>query len=195
MNSDVRNMENELDALKKDYNALKDQLAQQKIINENATLDSVRGKAGYLDHANRLEYICAAIAAILSPSFHYAYGTSWYFVILTILLMISCVAVSYVMFRKVRSSNIEGRNMREYMQELKTFRTKIVNWEKIGFVLAALWMAALGYEIYSNTSDPAIAYGIIAFLLLGGITGFCIGLRIVSKVLKTCDSIIRQIEE
>lgn len=195
MNNDNINTSAELEQMRSEFEILKNKLNSQDIINDKLMRSSMRAQADVLDRQERVQYACAAIAILCSPSFHYGYGASWYFVAATILFMLVCVFFTWRFHRNVKARNMDHEDLLTVQKNVKEFKRNYSSWLKYGLAGIVIWIGMLSYEIISHSDNDKLTYFIIGGMAFGVILGGIIGLRMHFKVLRTCDEMISQIED
>lgn len=193
MENENLNTSAELEQMRKEYDLLKNKFAQQSIVNERLLKESMKRKLTWLDKEEREEYIYAGVAIALSPSFHLAFNASGWFIAFTVLLMLFCAFMNWWMHRNVHARHIEQQDLLTVAKNVKQLRKGYVDWLKWSLPLLVVWAGWLAYEVVRNLDrDP---WPMMIGLGIGVAFGMLIGLRYRSKAIKTCDELIKQIEE
>ena len=188
-------MSADLEQLRAEYDVLKKKLDNQEIINNRLILDSIRGKVGVIENHERTEYILCAVAAVMSPIYHFAFGASWWFCGATALLMAFTGYWTMLCHQNVRAANVADKDMLTFLKNVKYLRSEYARWLKIGLPLLAAWLGWLFYEIFTQTDDQRFALLLSCCVVGGLLIGGSIGLRMRSKVIRACNEIIAQLED
>ena len=183
--------------LKEEYQALKESLSKQEIINDRLMRETMKSKVRSIRSYASISIACGIFTMIIAPVvFHYnpVVSASWCFVIFTELLMGSCIFLDWKFNHKVQKSDLSCCNMLTFNKEVKKLKENYSGWIKWGFPLILIWGGWLCSEIYFNSDEPGNVIPLLAGLILGLATGSILGYRITRKVIKTCDELISQIE-
>lgn len=190
------NMENpEIEQMKADFEALKEEFGKLKIVNDELIRATIKSKFGILNKARTQEYAFALIALVLCPTFRFSFGASWYFVGGTALLMLLCMYVNWRIYRDVGDSALESGDLLSAARSVRNLKLAYHKWIRAGIVIILLWGSWLAYEIIQHSQNDKMALGMMIAALTGLVIGGIIGLCIDRRVIRTCDEIIRQIEQ
>lgn len=184
-----------MEQLRADYETLKEEFGKQKIISDELLRSVIKGKIGILDKVKRDEYIYAAIAILCSPVFHYALGVPWWFVAVTIIMLLACILANWLIHREMNESNLDSLDLLAVARNVKNLKTDYLRWMKYGLVIIVLWAAALIYEAAIHSNDPQRTTTFCIGAVIGMIIGGIVGLQMDRKVIRACNDIIRQIEQ
>ena len=188
------NISEELEQLRSEYAVLKNKLDEQEIINDRIMLDSVRSKVDVIDNNDRVIIVCCLLAMFFSPAYHYIFGATWWFCGATALFMAyGC----YCTVRRHRSLFLTykvERDMLPLVKKIKYFRNEYVNWLNVGMPLLVVWVVWLFLEIFWHADNRPVALLLSGCVLAGLGIGGAIGLRMRTRVIRTCDAIISQLK-
>lgn len=186
-------MSGELEQLKSDYALLKKKLDDQEIFQGNMVVDSVKSKVGYITMQERVEYVFAVLAILLSPTYHTVFGVSWWFCLATVLFMLFCGYWTWMNHHKLRV-HADDEDMLTVVKNVKALRQKYVGWFRIAIPLLLVWVSWLVAEIIIRCDKTGLAVVFCAAVFAGLLIGGAIGLKMHRSVIRTCDDIISQIE-
>lgn len=195
MDTEEIRISEEMEQMRSQYELLKSKLESQEIINERLLKESMKTKVGRLESKERMQYALAVIAALLSPAFHFAYGTSWYFVGATALLMLVCGYFTWRFHRKVHARDLDNQDLLTVAKNVSELKQNYAGWLKWGVILIVSWLGGLAAEIFMNNPDDKLRFAMLVAVGVGALVGAVFGLLLHRKVLRTCDEIISQIEE
>ena len=183
--------------LKEEYQALKESLSKQEIINDRLMRETMKSKVRSIRSYASISIACGIFTMIIAPVvFHYnpVVSASWCFVIFTELLMGSCIFLDWKFNHKVQNTDISSCNLLTFSKHVRELKSSYGNWLKWGIGFALIWFGWLSAEVWMNTENPKMAISMITGLLCGGVVGGLIGNRMRLNIIKTCDEIISQIE-
>ena len=195
METQELNTSMELEQLRSDFEALKEEFGKQRIVNDELMKSVLKGKVGWLDKEERIEYFAAAAAILLCPSFHFAFNASWWFVGATAVLMAVCAFFNWKIHRNVKMHKIDSLDLLTFAQNVKKLKKDYFTWIKIGIPVIILWFAWLVMEVISKTDNVKYSVGMLIAAGIGGLIGGAIGFSLSRKAMRTCDDIISQIEQ
>ncbi len=185
----------ELEQLRSNFEALKEEFGKQRIINDELMKNVLKGKVGWLDKEERIEYAAAAVAILLCPSFHLAFDASWWFVGATAVMMAVCAFFNWKIHRNVKERKVDSQDILTVAQNVKKLKKDYFTWLKIGIPAVILWLAWLVMEVISKTDNVKYSIGLLIGVGVGALVGGAIGFSLSRKAMRTCDDIISQIEQ
>lgn len=188
----------ELDQMRAEYQALKDTLAKQEIINDKLLKETMKGKVRSMRSHVAISIACGIFVMLMAPIvFHFnpVVNASWWFVIGTEILMVLCIFFDWKFNHKVRVSDIVSNNMLTFSKEVKAMKNNYRNWIYWGIPMGIIWCGWLIIEVLNSSQDTKLVMPLIVGLVIGMLAGMIIGYRLNRKIINTCDEIIEQIEK
>lgn len=184
--------------MRADYQALKDTLSKQEIINDKLLREAMRGKVKSI-RANTIVTVISALFVILvAPGvFHYnpVIRASWWFVGATVLLMLFCIFVNWKYKHKVEDADLTSCDLITFSKDVKRLRDSNRKWVKWGMLLVVIWAGWLCTETWFHSNDSLVAIVGILALVTGLVVGGLIGMRMNKKLESVCDEILSGLEE
>lgn len=189
--------DNTLEEMRADYQALKDALAKQEIINDKLLRETMKSRIGGIRSTVTASVVCGILVILFSPLvFHYnpVCGASWWFVAYTDLMMAVCIWFDWYLNHTVQNTDFAKCNLLTFCKDVKKLKNGYRTWMKWCFIPVIIWFAWIAYETWQNSEDLKMAIPLITGILCGIVVGGVIGYRMDRKILKTCDDIISDIE-
>jgi len=185
----------ELEALRKNYNALKEKLDKQEIVNDTILKRTFSAKVRNIHSIGISTVLLGVLVIILSPlAFHYnpAWNLSWAFVAGTDIMMLFCMFKTW-QYHFHLSKPRDGEDLVKFAGSVKEIRDKYKNWIKYAFGMIAVWFTWMAVETFTRNDDKMAVFILIS-AIIGAIIGGAIGLYMDHKVIRNCDEIIADIE-
>lgn len=184
----------ELEEMRAQLTVLKNKLDKEAIINERLLRDTMKRKANVIN-ANAWVSAGAGIFVILwAVLFLPEIGFSWYFVAITIVMMLVCIFFTWKYHKNVNSKTMNG-DLFTVAKVMKKLKEDYVNWLKYAIVMVIFWFCWLSTEFCFILKDWKMCVLVITILLISVAIGGFIGLRMHNSVIRNAEDIIKQIEE
>jgi hypothetical protein len=183
--------------MRADYQALKDNLSKQEIINDRLLREAMRSKVGSIRSRTIISVICAVFVILIAPfAFHYNpdIQASWAFIIVTDVLMSFCIFMDWKFMHKVQSADLSSCDLLTFSKDVKKLKEDYKGWIKWGILLAIFWVGWLSLETWFNANEPKLAIAMIIGLFFGLCLGGFFGYQMNKKVISLCDEIISNLE-
>lgn len=187
-----------LEQLRSDYSALKERLDQQEIINDRLLQQAFSTKLQSINSKAWVSIACGIFVVIVAPwTFHYnpSLNLSWAFVAATDVMMAVCVWFTAYWHTSVKLPDASKSSIKQFAQSVKTLKQRYQGWLKYAAIMLAGWLTWMFIELFSKTEDTRQAVIMMISLVIGGIVGGLIGLKMHFAVINKCDEILSQIEE
>lgn len=188
----------ELEQMRKQYEEMKGRLEQQKIINDELLLNSMKSKVGEIRRIIMFDVILAIIVIVSAPfAFHYnpVIQASWAFVGATIALMLTCLFFDMKCQKELDNPSLAGCDMLSYSKSAAKIKQNFRKWLKYAFFMIIPWLIWLSAEILVHSGDKKTAILFIVSLITGCAIGGIIGYSLDRRVMRICDDIVSQIEQ
>lgn len=187
-----------LEQMKSEYQTLKETLAHQEIINDKLMRETMRLKVRSMRSTITISILCGIFVILAAPFvFHYnpTVNASWWFVAGTVLLMGFCIFLDWKYNHKVQNANLSTCDLLTFSKNVQEMKKHYRDWTKWGIMLGLAWVIWLGIEAWSHSTNLKLTTSLIAGVSIGFIVGSVLGLRMNSRIIRTCDEIISQIED
>lgn len=187
-----------LEQMKSEYQTLKETLAHQEIINDKLMRETMRLKVRSMRSTITISIFCGIFVIMAAPFvFHYnpVINASWWFVAGTVLLMVFCIFLDWKYNHKVQNANLSTCDLLTFSKNVQEMKMHYRDWTKWGIMLGLAWVIWLGIEAWSHSTNLKLTTSLIAGVSIGFIAGAILGLRMNSRIIRTCDEIISQIED
>lgn len=183
--------------LRRDYTTVKSGLDKQEIINERLLRATFAAKVKDIHSVGWISSIMGASVIVLSPLvFHYnpSVKFSWAFVIGTDIMMLVCILFNYLFHRDVKAPKA-GDDLLTFARKVRKLKADYQGWVKYALVMILGWSVWLVTELIHNLGAAPSTYFMVAGMLAGVLVGGILGYRMDVKVVSRCDEIINSIEE
>ena len=183
----------ELEEMRLQISELKERLERESTLNEHLLHDSLKAKMRSV-HALVHKVICMGIVGVAAWLFiGYFWHLSPVFIAFTCLMMFASMTAEYLINRIKDEA---------FTTNLKETATRLVRMKKLrlrqtltgGAVLILVWFPWLAHEFCQHL-DKDVYQPMIIGAAVGGVIGACVGIRILLKMQRANDEMIRQIEE
>ena len=182
--------------IQRQIDLLKKKLDNEKIINERlmrkAMSSRVNSVERYLWKVLSLGVVAMALMAL---DFIVLFPLSLPFVIATELMLLCCIVFICINKRLVSSDKIMSGNLIEASSSLARFKKREIRYICVSIPLTVLWITWLVFEIRVYAPDEESMYSMLTGITIGGIIGFCIGVSMFRKMLRSVNDVLSQIEE
>lgn len=193
----MENNDYTLEQMRADYQALKDSLARQEIVNGRLLRDAMRSKVSSIRARSLVSILCGVFVILAAPAvFHYnpVMKASWWFIGATEILMAACIFFELKFTHRVNSADLTSCDLLSFSKDVKKLRQNYKDWIKWGVTLGIAWAGWLCTEVWMNSTEPKLAIAMIIGLGGGLLLGMVLGLKLNKDVTKACDEIISNIE-
>ncbi len=189
-------MENniELQEMREQLAAFKQQLAGQKIINDRLMRKATAEKASKLKSKKNAVLIFGVFAIFVCvPNFYY-FGFPMYFLIYTAAMIAFSMTMTVVYHRKVERADFMNGNLRDAAMEFKKLRRNYTQWYWIAVPMIIIFLVLMYQSLVQMDMDVEIMRSFMIGAGIGGVIGGIIGVLMNNKVIRLCDEIIRDLE-
>ena len=187
-----------LEQMKSEYQTLEETLAHQEIINNKLMRETMRLKVRSMRSTITISILCGIFVILAAPFvFHYnpVVNASWWFVAGTVLLMGFCIFIDWKYNHKVQSADLGSCDLLTFSKNVQDMKKHYRDWTKWGILLGSAWIIWLGIEAWYHSTNPKLTISFIIGASIGFAIGAFLGLKMNSKIIRTCDEIISQIED
>lgn len=193
----MENYENngqELEEMRAQLTVLKNKLDKEAIINERLLRDTMKRKANAINANAWISVGCGIFVIFWAVFFLSQIGFSRYFAVVTIVMMLFCIFITWKQHRNVNSKTMNG-DLLTVAKVMKKLKEDYVNWLKYSFILIAIWLPWLATEYCLILKDWKKCVFVVSGLFVGAAIGAFIGLRMHKSVIRNAEDIIKEIEE
>ena len=193
------NNNNELEIMRSQMASFKKQLEQQEIINSRIMAESMKKKFSWIKKMIIGEIILIPIFLYLAFAAKYYLDLSWWSTSTFIILLLCDVWCDYdINMRAIKNSDYSRDNLVNTMEKLlrmKQRRTKQTAIMLIALIGLIIWFSIeISLHLMSIDADTGM-WGVFYGGVVGGVIGIAVSWWIYSKMQKTNDEMIKQIEE
>ncbi|MBO4451863.1 MAG: hypothetical protein J5770_05525 [Bacteroidaceae bacterium] len=189
------NETNELEEMRAQMALLKEKLDKEEILTDNLLKQAMTGKMSTINRYKWITLFAALFALTFGNLSWYGIGLPLRFLIGTSILMVVSVVATWIIHAKMDEEDIMNGNLLEVAKNAKKLKMQYITWQRIGWPVIVVWLAWFAYELLSLNHDKEYLVGLLIGCAIGGIIGGIWGHMMNRKVLKTCDDLIKQIEE
>ena len=189
------NETNELEEMRAQMALLKEKLNKEEILTDNLLKQAMTGKMSTINRYKWVSLFAAIFALVFGNISWYGIGMPLRFLIGTSVLMVASVVATWMIHAKMDEQDIMDGNLLDVAKNAKKLKKQYITWQRIGLPVILLWLGWFAYELMSLDRDSEYLWGMLIACVIGGTIGGIWGHMMNRKVMKTCDDLIRQIEE
>lgn len=185
----------ELEELRSQMAVLKDKLSREEIVSERLLRQTMKGHVRFINSQAWVSGAACVAVILMMPGLSHEFGLSIWLVIFTAVMMLFSMGATIFYHRGVSPDMMNG-NLLQVAKRMRKLKNDYKNWKYIGYPMAAIWFVWFSAEIVLTSAvNRTMAMSLLSGLLVGGIAGVIIGLKMQKKTLSTIDEIISQIED
>ncbi len=192
-NNITLNNNDELNALREQMTQLKQRLDTTTTLNEKLMVDAIKGKMRGMRNTIRLLLFIGLLAIPMWFGIGVWYNLPWYFIVFTIVMMLASGTADYLINRI--DIGLVDRDMTETARQLVSMKKLRLRHEVIGITVVTVWLVWAAWEFTRVFEDLFMTICMVGVIVLGGVTGGIIGIRIFLKLQRDNDEMLRQINE
>ncbi len=192
-NNITLNNNDELNALREQMTQLKQRLDTTTTLNEKLMVDAIKGKMRGMRNTIRLLLFIGLLAIPMWFGIGVWYNLPWYFIVFTIVMMLASGTADYLINRI--DIGLVDRDMTETARQLVSMKKLRLRHEVIGITVVTVWLVWAAWEFTRVFEDQFMTICMVGGIVLGGVTGGIIGIRIFLKLQRDNDEMLRQINE
>lgn len=194
-NNNINRPEEGLEEMRQQMALLKEKLDKEELVNERLLRETMHSKARSINHEAIWSGVCAIFVIVAMLTTFHPMGFSWGFCIGTTIFMLVCLGATLYQHRDINSRTMNG-DLLTVVKTMRRLKKNYRDWLKFAFPAIILWMGWIGYEIYRmSEGNWKIVGATMGGCLIGATIGGILGLASHKKVIRTCDEIIKSIEE
>lgn len=185
----------ELQEMREQMAALKEKLNKQEVVNERLIRDVLSQKMKVINKNGWISGICGLFVITFGNFMFYQMGLSTYFLIGTTVMMLFCIATTWISHSWVNSNEIANGDLLRVAKQAYRLQKEYKNWKYIALPMILAWGVWLGLEYAAEVKDTTIVLVTMSGGVVGGLIGGIIGFRQNKKVINELDEMIRYIKE
>ena len=185
----------ELQEMREQLAALKEKLNKQEVVNDRLIRDVLNQKMKVINKNGWFSSIASLFVITFGNFIFYQMGLSTWFLIGTTVMMIFCVAVTWISHSWVNSNEIANGDLLRVAKQAYRLQKAYKNWKYIALPMILAWGVWLGLEYTAIVQDTTIVLVTMSGGVVGGLIGGIIGFRQNKKVINELDEMIRYIKE
>jgi len=187
----------ELQEMREQLAFLKEKLQEQEIVNEQMIKQSMKKCANELQWHEFKQVACAVLECILIPMFHFTFGFSWAFVVVTIILMLGSIYATRRINAPVKERKFYSQDVTTTLNTLLKVKQQYTNW--LYYATPALcipWIAWFCYELVTGLDiHGKYVWMVCSYIVVCGFFGFLLGLKWHKKTIAACQETIDMLRE
>ncbi len=185
----------ELEELRSQMAVLKEKLNREEIVSERLLRQTMKGHVRFINSQAWVSGAACVAVILMMPGLGQEFGLSLWLILYTAAMMLFSMGATIVYHRGVSPDMMNG-NLLQVAKRMRKLKSDYKNWKYIGYPMAAAWFIWFSAEIVLTTAvNRTMAMSLLSGLLVGGIAGVVIGLKMQKKTISTIDEIISQIED
>ena len=185
----------ELQEMREQMAALKEKLNKQEVVNERLIRDVLSQKMKVINKNGWISGICGFFVITFGNFMFYQMGLSTYFLIGTTVMMLFCIATTWISHSWINSNEIVNGDLLRVAKQAQRLQRVYKNWKYIALPMILVWATWLGLEYAAEVKDTAMVISMMSGVVIGGLVGGIIGFKQNKKVINELDEMIRHIEE
>ena len=185
----------ELQEMREQMAALKEKLNKQEVVNERLIRDVLSQKMKVINKNGWIAGICGLFVITFGNFVFYQMGLSTWFLIGTTVMMLFCIATTWISHSWINSNEIVNGDLLRVAKQAQRLQRVYKNWKYIALPMILVWATWLGLEYAAEVKDTAMVISMMSGVVIGGLVGGIIGFKQNKKVINELDEMIRHIEE
>lgn len=185
----------ELDALRQQYAAMKEDLDKQKIINDQILEKAFQKNIGTITTDKKISFVAGFLALIVTPAIGILKKAPVSFTILAEFFIIVVLVYNYFLYRKYDINKILAYDIRSSITGIKQYRKAFSRFEIITCTVLVVLLLSFIPKIYSAWSTPAKAICAVALIIVIIFLSIYLESIHAKKVLTSCDEILDRLSE
>lgn len=184
----------ELDEMRHQMNELKERLDRETTLREQLLRDSLDQKVDTLNSTVNRQILLGCVAILLWGAVGYFWHLSLLFIIFTAMMLMITTMAEYCINRI--DDEVFYSNLAETARFLVKMKKRRLLQVGIGMsVILLIWLPWVTYEFRAVITDKDVFESMMWSGLAGVVIGSCIGFRILFRMQRTNDEMIRQIRD
>ena len=184
----------ELEQMRDEMNALRSLLNEQQIVNERLMRRAMNTDMRREKRDIRVTVLAAILLTPLYFTLLPKWGLPMWFVIFTMLFMLTAAAASLWSLRRLSGSDILSADLISVASHVLWYKRFGNNWLRFSIPVLIIWIACFMYYAIGNMNTDA-SIGFVCGVAIGAVIGLVAGLMHLRKSRRRMDGILRQIDE
>ena len=184
----------ELEELRPQFGELKSMLREQQIVNEKMTRKAMKGDYGKVRRDIVASVVFEIVAIPLQMWLLPYLGLPAWFVVVSLLFLLTALAASVYSLRRYASANMMTGNLTEVALDIVRYKRFGIYWFFYAIPFLVFWVAFFFYYVTRGQESEFIR-GVVWGGIVGGVIGLTIGFVNYAQNLKRMNRILKQIKE
>lgn len=185
----------ELELMRSQVDILKKILEKQTIISDRHIRNSIKTKQSEMSRIIAWTIFIGALALPYCIWILYKYGFSLLFIAATSIMLAVCLGITIQQRCALKSLDFTHGNLVDIAARLNRVRAHYHNWIKIALPMILIWVSWLTYEGITRMEPSPIQTGFLTGIGVGVILGGIVGYRINRKIVSKSTEILEHIKE
>lgn len=185
----------ELEQMRSQVDILKRKLEKQAIISDTHIRNSMKSKQYEMTKIIACTIFIGALSLPYCIWIFYKFGFSLLFIVATGLMLAVCLGITIKQRFSLKSLDFTKDNLVDVATKLNKVKTHYHEWIKIALPMILLWTSWLVYEGITRMEPSPIQMGFLTGIGVGVILGGIVGYRINRKIVSKSTEILEHIKE
>ena len=185
----------ELEQMRSQVDILKRKLEKQAIISDTHIRNSMKSKQYEMTKIIACTIFIGALSLPYCIWIFYKFGFSLLFIVATGLMLVGCLGITIKQRSSLKSFDFTQDNLVDVATKLNKVKTHYHEWIKIALPMILLWTSWLVYEGITRMEPSPIQMGFLTGIGVGVILGGIVGYRINRKIVSKSTEILEHIKE
>ena len=185
----------ELEQMRSQVDILKRKLEKQAIISDTHIRNSMKSKQYEMTKIIACTIFIGALSLPYCIWIFYKFGFSLLFIVATGLMLAVCLGITIKQRFSLKSFDFTQDNLVDVATKLNKVKTHYHEWIKIALPMILLWTSWLVYEGITRMEPSPIQMGFLTGIGVGVILGGIVGYRINRKIVSKSTEILEHIKE
>ena len=185
----------ELEQMRLQVDIMRKKLEKQTIISDTHIRNSMKSKQYEMTKIIACTIFIGALSLPYCIWIFYKFGFSLLFIVATGLMLVGCLGITIKQRSSLKSFDFTQGNLVDVATKLNKVKTHYHEWIKIALPMILLWTSWLVYEGITRMEPSPIQMGFLTGIGVGVILGGIVGYRINRKIVSKSTEILEHIKE
>ena len=185
----------ELEQMRLQVDIMRKKLEKQTIISDTHIRNSMKSKRSEMTKIIDCTTFIGALSLPYCIWIFYKFGFSLLFIVATGLMLVGCLGITIKQRSSLKSFDFTQGNLVDVATKLNRVKTHYLEWIKIALPMILLWTSWLVYEGITRMEPSPIQMGFLTGIGVGVILGGIVGYRINRKIVSKSTEILEHIKE
>jgi hypothetical protein len=185
----------ELEQMRLQVDIMRKKLEKQTIISDTHIRNSMKSKRSEMTKIIACTIFIGALSLPYCIWIFYKFGFSLLFIAATGLMLAVCLGITIKQRSSLKSIDFTQGNLVDVATKLNKVKTHYLEWIKIALPMILLWISWLVYEGITRMEPSPIQMGLLTGIGVGVILGGIVGYRINRKIVSKSTEILEHIKE